>query len=339
MTRLTIAEARTLSVTALSAHGYTADEASIIADHLIDCELRGVGYGGLARALSVIERVATSGRSATGMSVVHESPVSAQICGGDEVGYLVATRATDLAIEKARSSGIAVVGANNTWYTGMFSYYLERVTAAGLVGCAAGSGGHIVAPHGSSEARFSTNPIAFGFPCDPDPIIWDIGTSAVMLAEVLLAHRLGHDLPEGLAYDKDGAPTTAPIDFIKGGALGVWGGHKGSGLGLVVQMLGMLAGAAAAPQGLTDCGFLLVAIDPYALGVQDLPLRIAEYAVSVRAARPLPGGDAVRMPFDRSASRRRAALADGHIEIEDQIHTELAAAARHGRDISNPHTT
>lgn len=337
MHRLTIAEARTLTEAALSAHGYIEKEALAITDHLLDCELRGLGFGGMARALSIIERVTASGRG-TGITLTHQSPVSAQIDGGDEIGYLVASQATNLALDKARSCGIAVVGANNTWYTGMLSHYLERVTEAGLVGFAAGSGGHIVAPHGSSQARFGTNPIAFGFPSDPDPIIWDIGTSVVMLSEVLLAHRLGEDLPVGTAYDRNGAPTTIPLEVI-GGALSVWGGHKGSGLAVTVQMLGMLAGASAAPEGLTDCGFLLVAIDPVALGIESFPQRIAAYAASVRAARPLSQEDPARMPFDRSAARRRNTLVDGHIEIQEQVYSDLLAATRREINPANPHAT
>ena len=86
------------------------------------------------------------------------------------VGYLVGSRATGIAIDKVRTSGIAVVGASKTWYTGMFSYYLERVVAAGFVGMVAGSGSFKVAPHGGTEGRYSTNPIAFGFPSTTTPV-------------------------------------------------------------------------------------------------------------------------------------------------------------------------
>ena len=68
----------------------------------------------------------------------------------------------------------------------------------------------MVAPHGGTQGRFGTNPIAFGFPTDGDPIIYDIGTSAVMYGSVHLARRLGEELPPGSAFDPDGAPTTDP---------------------------------------------------------------------------------------------------------------------------------
>ena len=322
---MTSADASGLLQNALGAAGYTAAEAVLIADHLMDCELRGIGYGGLARGLSVIERVQAQATERQTPRVVRESPVSATIDGGDDVGYLVAARATQLAIAKAQTSGIAVVGAHNTWYTGMFSYYLEQVTAAGLVGMIAGSGAQIVAPHGSNEARFATNPIAFGFPTLDDPIIWDIGTSETTLAEVLLAHRLGEQLPEGKLFDPQGDPSTTPMDLL-GGALTVWGGHRGSGLALVVQMLGALAGASYAPDGLSDCGLLLVVIDPAVLtDAEDFRVRTTAYAHSVRAARPLDPSKPVRMPFDRSRVERERRRTEGVLDIADEVHDALRA--------------
>ena len=238
-----IGRARELAVQALRAVGYSIEDGQVIADHLIDCGLRGLAFGGLARALSVIERVRATDTPRGSFRVLRETAVSATLDGGDEVGYLVASRVTELAIAKAQKSGIVVVGANQTWYTGMFSYYLERVTEAGFVGMAAGSGGHIVAPYGSSEARFGTNPIAFGFPSNEHPVIWDIGTAELMVGEAVLAHRPEQPLPEGVAFDREGRPTRTPLDVI-GGAITVWGGHKGSGLALVVQLLGCWRGRA-----------------------------------------------------------------------------------------------
>ncbi len=322
---MNVAEARSLTERAMAATGYSAAEAAAIADHLIDCELRGLSFGGLDRALSIIERVKAIPTPPRPITVVNETPVSATIDGGDQVGYLVANRVTELAIEKAASSGLAVVGANQTWYTGMFSYYLERVTGAGLVGMAAGSGGHIVAPFGANQARFGTNPIAFGFPSSESPVIWDIGTAEIMLAEVLLAHRLSRPLPPGVAFDSEGQPTRTPLDVL-GGAVTVWGGHRGSGLALVVQLLGMLTGAAAAPEGLTDCGFFLLVVDPEALAPGgDFRARVADYAASVRAARPVDADRPVRMPFDRSAAERARRLGDDRLEISNEVRGGLLA--------------
>lgn len=311
---LTLDDALRVLTEALVGSGYTTVEASVIADHLMDCELRGLSYAGLARAVSIIERLRAT-EPPQPIRVDRQTPVSAALDGGDHVGYLVAARAMEIGLEKARAQGMAVVGARRTWYTGMFSYYLERIVDAGFVGMIAGSGPAVVAPYGGTEARFSTNPIAFGFPTADGPVIWDIGTSAITHAEVTLAGRLGEQLPEGKAYDPAGHPTTDPAAALQG-AFAVWGGHKGSGLALVVHLLGMLAGASAAPEGLSDCGFLAVIVDPSALGdAADFGARAAAFAESVRATRPLEGGTAVRVPFDRSAALRAETLRRGTIEV------------------------
>ena len=326
--KLGIEDARALVIRAMRASGYDADEAGLIADHLIDCELRGLGYGGLARALSVIDRLRASDAPPRPITLLRETPFSAAFDGGDQVGYLVATRVTDTAIAKARSTGIAVVGARETWYTGMFSYYLESITAAGFVGMVAGSGGHIVAPEGGTEGRYGTNPIAFGFPSDGTPVIWDIGTSSVTLAEVILKMRLGEELADGLAFDSDGFSTTNPMAALAARAFKVWGGHRGSGLAMVVQLLGMLCGAAASPQGLRDCGFFMLVVDPAALtDAARFKASVASYADSLRATRPEKPGEPVRVPFDRSAAARAQRIADGHIVVTDEVVAQLRKAA------------
>jgi LDH2 family malate/lactate/ureidoglycolate dehydrogenase len=103
----------------MQAVGHTAEEARLIADHLIDCELRGLSYGGLPRALSIVERITKSPRRREPMHVEDKTAVSALVHGGDNVGYLVAWKAIELVIERAKTHGVAIIGANSTWYTGM----------------------------------------------------------------------------------------------------------------------------------------------------------------------------------------------------------------------------
>lgn len=324
---LTVHDARALVERCMVAVGHAADDAAAIADHLIDCELRGLSFGGLPRALSIAERLATMGGQRTPIATVHETPVSARLDGGLQVGYLVANRATELAIAKARASGLAVVGASRTWYTGMFSYYLERIAAAGFVGMLAGSGSWKVAPHGGTEGRYSTNPIAFGFPSTTTPVIWDIGTSSVMVGEVVLKGRLGEPLADGLAFDAEGRPTRDPLEALKG-AFTVWGGHKGSGLAMCVQMLAMLGGQAVCPGNLDDCGFLAVVVDPDLLGERDAFLqRVSDYAQAMRETRPLDPARPVRVPFDRSLAEREARTRADRIEVADAVHDALRRVA------------
>jgi delta1-piperideine-2-carboxylate reductase len=119
--KLSIKEASALAEAVLMKLGYRQDEARIAAGHLIDCELRGLEYAGFARMLSITDRIDRTGHSGREITVTKETSVSAAIDGADKVGYLVAQRATDIAIEKALASGVSIVGANETWYTGMLS--------------------------------------------------------------------------------------------------------------------------------------------------------------------------------------------------------------------------
>jgi len=307
--------ARALAEAGLETLGYGPAEKSLIAGHLLDCELRGLGFSGLARVLSIADRLKATPGVKTEMKLLKESPVSARVDGGDTIGYLVAEWATDLAIAKSQTSGIAVIGASDTWYTGMLSYYAERVVAEDLVVMIASNASPWVAPQGGAEGVYGTNPICFGFPSTDEPVIWDIGTSAIIHAQVVEALRHGVALPENVAVDAFGAPTTDPQAALSGAFL-PWGGHRGSGLGLVVQMLGMLSGSPMMPGELKDFGFLIIAIRPDLLvELEDFKQQISDYADTVRQTTPLAGGPAVRMPFDRSRQERARRLAEGYIEI------------------------
>lgn len=321
--RLAIGEAHRLITEVMEALGHNAMDATLIADHLIDCELRGLSYGGLARAISIAERFERYGDRRRPIAILHETPVSARLDGGDQIGYVVAHRATTLAIEKADAAGIAVVGANETWYSGMLSYYAEMAAARGLVSVIASNASPWIAPYGATEGRLGTNPICFGFPSAGDPIIFDIGTSAIMHAEVTLARRLGRELPEGVGFDRDGAPTRDPAAALAG-AFAAWGGHKGSGLAIAVQLLGILAGSPPVPPELAGFGYLVVAIRPDLMGPAGTFLQnVTTFADAVRSARPLPDAPPVRMPFDRSRQERQKRLAAGAIDVPKKVVSEL----------------
>jgi LDH2 family malate/lactate/ureidoglycolate dehydrogenase len=273
----------------------------------------------LARAISIAERMNCAPDCRRPIRILYDTPVSARLDGGDHIGYVVAHRATMLAIEKATATGIAVVGASDTWYTGMLSYYAEMCAARDLVSMIASNASPWVAPHGATEGRLGTNPICFGFPSTDEPVIYDIGTSAIIHAEVTLARRLGKELPDGVAFDCDGQPTRDPAAALTG-AFAVWGGHRGSGLAIAVQLLGILAGSPPIPPELAGFGYLIIAMRPDLMGPEEtFRKNVSAFAEAVRSARPVSGGPPVRMPFDRSRQERNKRLAEGHIHVPDQL--------------------
>ena len=326
-TTLTITEARTLIIDTMVAVGLPARHASLVADHLVDCELRGYSFLGLPRLLSVVDRIRKTPEQPTPITVVKETPVSAVIDGGDNIGYVVCNQATDIAIDKAATSGIGLVSVSKSWYNGAMSYYLERIAETGFVGMIASSGSQKVAPHGGTQARFSTNPIGFSFPSAEHPVVVDIGTSAVMMGDVQLKKRLGQELDPGLAFDTTGNPTVNPDDAIAG-AFAAWGGHKGSAIAMTVQLFGMLAGQPSNPGFLKDCGTFIMALDPDLVTApgDDFNARVAEYANSIRDTQSL--GDPVRVPFDRSRAERMRRVALDQIEVDTVIYNQLQAIAK-----------
>lgn len=325
--RVTLDRAEQLAHDSLGALGYSAQECRTIANHLLDCELRGLEYAGLARILSIADRLAVRPSTGGMTKRTRESAVSAQLDGGDRVGYLVAQEATRLAVEKARGAGIGAVGANNTWYTGMLSFYAEQVVAEGMVALIASNATPWVAPFGGSEGRFGTNPMCVGFPSTGVPVIWDIGISEIIHAQAVMAARAGQSLPDGVAFDAGGRMTRDPLAALAGSFVN-WGGHRGSGLGIVVQLLGVLAGSPILPGHLQDFGFFVLAIRPdLFVDPETFRANVSEYATQVRATRRLDPDVPVRMPFERSAALRAERLQRGAINLEDVVYDAVLALA------------
>nr|WP_283810486.1 Ldh family oxidoreductase [Arthrobacter sp. C9C5] len=128
-----------------------------------------MSFSGLARSLSISERSTAKPPGAKDLRITRQTPLSAQLDGGDRVGYVVAQQAVEIAIDEAADVGLAVVGANNTWYTGMLSNYAEMITAKGLVAVIASNASPWVTPFGGTEGRFGTNPFCLGFPAPQRP--------------------------------------------------------------------------------------------------------------------------------------------------------------------------
>ncbi len=308
--RLAVEDATALGERALARIGYSPEEARIVTDQLIDNALCGYRFAGLPRILA-IARDAKTGAARTPVRVVHETPVSALVDGGNNVGYVAVYRGMEIAIEKAKASGIASVGVYDSYYSGRNAYYLERIVAAGLVGVHSASGApHVVPPSGRRPA-LGTNPIAVGFPSKDGPVIYDIGTASLMWGEVLLNAEIGETLPPDLAFDAEGNPTIDARAAAQGG-VAPWGGHKGYGLCFAIQALGLLAGAAV-PRGRSqDYGFWFLAVDPAVmLPAGDFAARMSDLVRDVKATPRQPGVAEIRIPSERAFRERARRRVEG----------------------------
>ncbi|MHB1131291.1 MAG: Ldh family oxidoreductase [Chloroflexota bacterium] len=226
--------------------GVSPEDAALTTDSLIEANLRGVDTHGITRMLCVyIKRLQVGVMSArTEWTVVREKPSTALIDAKNSLGQVVATRAMQLAIEKARHSGIGFTAVAHANHYGAAAYYSMMALEHGMIGFSATNAPATVAPWGGRDPMFGTNPISYAFPAgDARPVVLDMATTVVARGRLLLFAKQGLPLEPGWALDERGVPTTDAQTALRG-LLSPLGGYKGYGLALIVDLLcGALTGA------------------------------------------------------------------------------------------------
>ena len=320
---LSVGEARALSERAMRGIGYEPEEARILADHVIDAALSGYEYSGLPKLLNVAEHPRFKAPRSP-LRVVKETGVSVLFDGGNQSGMLAMYYATRAVTDRAQEHGFALVGVNNIWMSGRSAYYVEMVARAGLIGIHTVAAHPMVAPLGGAKASLGTNPIAFGFPMEGDPLVIDLGTSAFMGTALQFRERLGIPLPEGVAIDEHGRPTTDAA-AARRGALLPFGGHKGYALALAMHALGVLCGGGADKE---NTGYLFIAFKPdLFVSLDDYRRALAAEIDVIKATPRQDGVDEIRIPGER-AYRERARLEREGLEIDRRIHDALIELAQ-----------
>lgn len=324
--RLSMDEAQVLGERALRGIGYTAEEAAIIAAHLVDAAAWGYAFAGLPRILVIAERPEIK-KPRTPVSVIRETPSSAWLDGGNHVGYIAIRRAAEIAIEKARSTGVAIVGMRNSWFGGRSAYYMEKIARAGFAALYCCSSTPTVAPPGATRKALGTNPMAIAVPGRVDPFIFDMGTAAVMSGEVLMKAFLGEDFDEVVGVDKEGRPTRSARGVLEGGVF-PFGGHKGYGLSLAVQALGLMAGAKMRNGEVSDFGYLLIVFDPgLFMPAEQFAAELEELLAKIRSLPRQPGVPEIRIPSERGFREREMRRSQG-ILVNRKVHDRLLEMAR-----------
>ena len=258
--RISVDDARGLAETFLTRTGMSPTDAAIIADILLEAELRGRKTHGFIRLPGIKSRYEHGER--TDIRVDKEAGECIRIDGGNQPGYLVAYRAMELAIERAKQNGAGIVGVYNTSHCGMAGYYVDMARKADVIGLLFADCLPRITPEGGTEAILGTNPIAVGIPSNTVPILFDMSTAAITNGDLLVAMREGSTIAEGIAFDPEGEPTTDADAALKG-SVRPFGGHKGFGLALITQILaGALVNAATIPNPGTNYGLLMITIDP-----------------------------------------------------------------------------
>ncbi|OGG06676.1 MAG: hypothetical protein A3F83_06795 [Candidatus Glassbacteria bacterium RIFCSPLOWO2_12_FULL_58_11] len=306
--------------------GLGAQDTAVLVDILLDAEASGRRTHGLIRVRPMLKHLATSGHQPGRW--LKEEAACALYDGQGGLGYLVTYACTLKVMELLERSPLAVVGARGATHTGPIGYFAGQCARQGLVTFFFTNCSPFAAPYGAREAILGTNPITIGLPGDPEPVVVDLATTATTYGECRVALEEGRSLPEGVALDSRGAPTTDPAEAIHGGALLPFGGHKGYALALAIQVLTTaLTGASAIPGAGEDYGLSIIALRKDLLvGGESYDRITAEVLRAVKAARPLDQSKPVLIPGERSAGLRRQALESG-IEIEPQLYEKLFGKA------------
>jgi LDH2 family malate/lactate/ureidoglycolate dehydrogenase len=317
---------KAVTLTVLTNSGYPADEAHIILDVLLYAQLRGNNQG----IVKLIGAGMPRSANARSIQITRETKLSALLDGGWNAGMVALTRAVDIAIGKARDHGIGIVGTNQTnTSTGAIGYYANRAAQAGFIAFVFSGSGEYVAMHGSYEPLFGTNPLAIAIPTTGQPIVFDMATSAIARFGIVEAKTAGRSIPEGVAYDANGQPTTDAAAALLG-AIRTFGGYKGAALSLMVEVLtGALVSTTKDANGKkTDWGNLVLVIDPELLVDGDtFEERTSQLIERVKAAKRLPGVDDILIPGERGNRILAQVEQTGMVEIDDALWSSLVAVA------------
>jgi delta1-piperideine-2-carboxylate reductase len=220
-------------------HGCSEPVASVLAYNCASAQRDGAHSHGVFRLPGYVSTLASGwvdGRALPQVSDVAPGYVRVDACGGFAQPALAAARS--LLVEKARSAGIAVLAIHNSHHFAALWPDVEPFADEGLVALSVVNSMTCVVPHGARKPLFGTNPIAFAAPCaGHDPIVFDMATSAMAHGDVQIAARAGQTLAEGMGVDAQGQPTCDPAAILDGGALLPFGGHKGSALSMMVELL------------------------------------------------------------------------------------------------------
>jgi delta1-piperideine-2-carboxylate reductase len=330
-TVMRIAEVEAFAMRILRANGLAEHQAGPIARAMAAAEASACRSHGLYRLIGYVGSLRSGRVNAVAQPRLERVARSFLRVDGDN-GFAPTAHAAGGAalIEAAKHNGIAALALTNCYHYSALWHDLDPIVDAGLACWAFTVGQCIVAPHGGNRRLMGTNPIAFGWPrAGQRPFVFDFATSAVARGEIELMGRAGKALPPGWAIDAAGEPTLDAAQALAG-ALLPFGGHKGSALSMMVELIaGPLIGeptsrAAAAldngdggpPLG----GELLIAMSP-AVFTSGLAGDWHEQAEAFFAqAREQPG---VRLPSDRRHEARRRSEEHG-VEVPDTLLQELA---------------
>ncbi|MDP2706775.1 MAG: Ldh family oxidoreductase, partial [Burkholderiales bacterium] len=258
MTRVDHRKLRRFVAASFEKLGVPKEDAEIAANGLVQADLRGVDTHGVIHfspnAWYVKWLSEGSMTARPKIRVISENASTALVDGDCGMGMVIGCRAMEMAIEKARGSGVAMVAVRNSRHYGMSAYYAMMALPHDMIGIAMTNASRQVVPTFGRAAKYGTNPMCFAVPADKQlPFVLDMATTTAAAGKLELAARLGKSIPSGWALDENAASTTDPRAAQKARRLLPLGGtresgsHKGYGLAILVEILcGVLTGTITA---------------------------------------------------------------------------------------------
>ena len=322
-------------VRALETAGMPPNDAGTVADLMAEADLNGADGHGIFRLQSYIRRIQEGGINLfPNIHVEQEKSGMALVNGDNAQGHLVMKYCAERAIQKAKKSGVAWVGAHHSNHAGPANLYAKLPLAHDMIGLyvAVGNANHLP-PWGGTAMLLSTNPIAVAVPALEEPaVVLDMATTVAAYGKVKTAAQQGQEMPVGWMITKDGEPLIDPTRADEGFLLPI-GGPKGSGLSLVFGLLaGVLNGAAfgrdvvdfnADFQTATNTGQFIVAIDIAAFGdANSFKRRVDDAIRAIKSSPTLPGFEEVLLPGENSFRKREDYQVNG-IPLSNALHEGL----------------
>lgn len=294
--------------------GLTKSEAELVAETLIEADMQGVSTHGIIRLVTYTRRVAAGGiKVPTNISVVREGPCTALLDAGAAFGQLAAFQAAQMAVAKAAQCGVGVVGVRNSNHFGRAGYYTEYIARQDMIGICMSNASPRLAPWGGRKPLLGNNPWSIGVPGENDVLFLDMANSIAAAGKIREAAKLGKTIPPGWALDRNGRPTTDPVQALEGILL-PFGEYKGYGITLMVGVLtGLLTGgnwdaeikpvdALDSPQGESHL-VIALRVDDFT-PVAEFKKRIAAVASQIKSSPPAEGFSEIFLPGEIERRRR-----------------------------------
>jgi LDH2 family malate/lactate/ureidoglycolate dehydrogenase len=308
--------------------------ADITATRLVEADARGRNGHGLIRLGPYVQRIEAGGINLRpNIRLLHETPTSALVDGDNGLGQVVMTRATETAIEKAKTSGMAWLGTVNSNHAGAAGIYPSLAAREGLISIyMAVANANGMPPWGGTEPLLGTNPIAIAIPTEDDaPFLLDIATTVTSHGSIKVVAQAGGTMPVGWMVDAGGEPITDPARAGEGFLVPI-GGYKGSGLNIALGLLaGVMNGAAFGESVIdhraevstpTNTGQSIFVMRSDLFMPEDQMRRsIAEHLDQLRSSGTADGGT-LRLPGDQAAANERSSRAQG-VPLAANLVTQL----------------